>query len=124
MKQVSSALRAQIGGAPDVAGGGTGDPVTAMVPAPTAYEQKCTVGFVIPSTSTTGDCTNYSNVCPTGLYFIKKCIGGVEQDCDTNSRCTDGHQFFSKQTNYAWMAWNQIVRLGRNVHLGHKLIVV
>ena len=70
MKHVTSALRAQIGGAPDVAGGGTGDRVTAMVPAPTAYEQRCPVGAEYYPT--TGDCIDYSKLCPTGTYFASE----------------------------------------------------
>ena len=72
MKTVSAALRAQIGGAPDIANHAKGDPVVAMAPAPTAYEQVCSAG----TTSEIGDCAmcqvdTYSNgsacvSCPIG----------------------------------------------------------
>jgi len=60
MKVVTGALRAQIGGAPDISRTQKGDPVVAMAPAPTAYEQVCSAG----TTSETGDCA----MCQVGTY--------------------------------------------------------
>jgi len=63
MRHVTGALRAQIGGSPDIANDAKGDPVTAMIPAPTAYEQMCPTGTYASSLS--GDC-----ICNTGTYRI------------------------------------------------------
>lgn len=54
MKHVTSALRAQIGGNPDIADNALGPAVVQMTAAPTAYEQFCPIGWFIEST--TGDC--------------------------------------------------------------------
>jgi Tyrosine-protein kinase ephrin type A/B receptor-like len=64
MKQVTTALRAQIGGSPD---SGVkyqySSNVVSMIPAPTAYEQVCTAGSF--ADSTTGDCMT---PCLAGTY--------------------------------------------------------
>jgi Tyrosine-protein kinase ephrin type A/B receptor-like len=54
MKHVTTALRAQIGGTPDIANNQVGPAVTPMTPAPTAYEQVC-AGGTNPDAAT-GDC--------------------------------------------------------------------
>jgi hypothetical protein len=54
MKDVTSALRAQIGGGPDIANDEKGDPVDPMVPSLTAYEQACPVEY--NRNDNTGDC--------------------------------------------------------------------
>jgi hypothetical protein len=60
MRQVTTALRAQIGGTPDIGGNLVGPEVAPMAPAPTAYEQVCAAGFNLETA--TGDC-----VCGPGL---------------------------------------------------------
>ena len=89
MKDVTSALRAQIGGSPDVSGGGTGDPVTAVVPAPTAYEQICQAGTYV--SLTTGDCIG----CLAGTYSATdgatectSCLAGAYSASNEATECT------------------------------------
>ena len=60
MKVVTGALRAQIGGAPDITTTEKGDPVVAMAPSPTAYEQTCPSGNIAMD----GDCT-----CAVDMYY-------------------------------------------------------
>ncbi|KAJ1465991.1 hypothetical protein T484DRAFT_1757006, partial [Baffinella frigidus] len=65
MKHVTAALRAQIGGAPDlVVENAVGPVVVPMTPAPTAYEQVCPSGAYMAHTTTNGDCT----YCGEGAY--------------------------------------------------------
>jgi hypothetical protein len=83
MKQVTSALRAQIGGTPD----GENQAVVAMVPALTAYEQVCPV-FTYVNTNT-GDC-----ICKPGYtnwtdYGCTKCAGGMYKTTGGNHPCTE-----------------------------------
>jgi hypothetical protein len=68
MKHVTSALRAQIGGTPDIANNELGPAVAQMTPSETAYEQVCPAGKDIDTAN--GDCTTSSNcaVCPAGTY--------------------------------------------------------
>jgi hypothetical protein len=92
MKHVTAALRAQIGGAPDlVVGNAVGPVVVPMTPAPTAYEQVCPSGAYMAHTTTNGDCT----YCGEGAYVdIQVCIcfpgykvsrdGGVCTPCGLN----------------------------------------
>jgi len=68
MHQVTAALRAQLGGKPEF----ESDPVVAMVPAPTAYEQMCP-GATSPH-ATTGDC----ELCAVDTY---KAIIGHTTGC-------------------------------------------
>ena len=62
MKHVTSALRAQIGGSPDIAGNLVGPAVVQMPPSETAYEQVCPAGNYLDAAN--GDCTSPTPVPP------------------------------------------------------------
>jgi hypothetical protein len=62
MRHVTSALRAQIGGQPDIADNLVGPAVAPMTPSLTAYEQVCPSGTYLDATN--GDCL----ACPAGTF--------------------------------------------------------
>ena len=107
MKVVSSALRAQIGGGPDIADDAKGPAVAAMAPAPTAYEQLCPGGYVTPSS---GDCItcergsfwgepatapntalsiphDASEIVGDHLLYAPACTGGESTSCYNRTAC-------------------------------------
>jgi Tyrosine-protein kinase ephrin type A/B receptor-like len=91
MKHVTLALRAQLGGTPDIGSDQVGPPVIPMTPSETAYEQVCPAGTYADAATTTGDCTS----CAAGTYnkFIGQstctpCPAGTYNEWTGQSTCT------------------------------------